>query len=116
HARIDQPAFSVRAFDCAGNELPAICDLGNGSNKAVSDHNDPFFKSISGGSIVYRDWSVAQINLSAYVGQTITIVFMNKDCNLTGHFGYTYIDNLCVVCTSGCPYNISLDTTVTTCG
>lgn len=117
HARSDQPAFSVRAFDCNGRELPNVCDLGNGSNKAVSDADDPFFQSAAGGTIAYRDWSVAQINLSPYIGQTVTLVFTNKDCGLGGHFGYTYIDNLCVVCTSGCPYNVTIDTdNTTTCG
>lgn len=97
HSHDDQPAFSVRAYDCAtGLELPNVCNLGNGSNIAVADAGDPFFQSKTYQSelLVYRDWSLAQINLSAYVGKNVTIVFTNKDCNLSGHFGYTYLDNL----------------------
>ena len=117
HEVPDQPAFSVRAYDCNGVELPGICDLGNGSNIAISNANNPFFTSFAGGSIAYKDWSQAQINLSAYIGQIVTIVFLNKDCGLGGHYGYTYIDNLCTVCTTGCAYNISVNqTTTSTCG
>ncbi|MEO5681661.1 MAG: lectin-like protein [Chitinophagaceae bacterium] len=97
HSHDDQPAFSVRAYDCAtGLELPNVCNLGNGSNIAVADAGDPFFQSKTYQSelLVYRDWSLAQVNLSAYIGKTVTVVFTNKDCNLSGHFGYTYLDNL----------------------
>ena len=117
HAPENQPAFSVKAYDCNGAELPNICDLGNGSNIAVSKASNPFFTSFAGGSIAYKDWSQAQINLSAYIGQIVTIVFLNKDCGLGGHWGYTYLDNLCTVCTTGCPYNISVNpATTSTCG
>lgn len=116
HSQSDQPAFSVRAYDCSGNLLPQVCDLGDGRDVAISNSSDPFFQSAAGGSIAYRDWGQAQIDLSPYVGQTITIVFLNKDCGLGGHWGYTYLDNLCVVCTSGCPYNLSLSPNTSTCG
>jgi hypothetical protein len=116
HAPVDQPAFSVKGYDCNGNELPGIVDLGNGSNKAISDAQNPFFQSAAGGSIAYKDWSLAQINLSAYIGQVVTLVFLNKDCGLGGHFGYTYLDNLCTVCTTGCPYNLSINPNTTKCG
>ncbi|MEP6746152.1 MAG: lectin-like protein [Bacteroidota bacterium] len=97
HAHDDQPAFSVRAYDCAtGLELPNVCNLGNGSNIAVADAGDPFFqsKTYAGELLVYRDWSLAQINLSPYIGKTVILVFTTKDCNLGGHFGYAYLDNL----------------------
>lgn len=95
HSYQEQPAFSVRAYDCAtGAEIPNVCNLGNGSNIVVSDAANPFFQSARGGTIAYRDWSRAQVNLSAHVGKTVTVVFTNKDCAQGGHFGYTYLDNL----------------------
>lgn len=112
HNPADQPAFMVKAYDCNGTELTGVCDLGNGSNVAVSNASNPFFQSI-GGSIAYRNWSQAQINLSAYIGQTVTIVFLNKDCSLGGHYGYTYIDNLCSICQSGCQYTLSINNSTT---
>ncbi|MEI6948913.1 hypothetical protein V9K67_17125 [Paraflavisolibacter sp. H34] len=110
HTPADQPAFSVRAFDCAtGQELQGICDLGNGSNKAVSDADDPFFASIPRDSIAYKNWTQAQVNLSAHIGKKVTLVFTNKDCGQSGHFGYTYLDNFCTACTIGCRYSLTLD-------
>jgi hypothetical protein len=103
HFREDQPAFSVRVYDCAtGNELPNVCDLGNGDNIAVSDASNPFFQdTVSGFSLIaYRDWSLAQIDLSKHIGKTVIVVFTNKDCNPTAHFGYTYLDN---IFSSKCP-------------
>ncbi len=97
HPPLDQPAFSVRVFDCAtGQELTGVCDLGNGSNKAVSDRNNPFFKcATTFCDVLYRDWTRAQIDLSAYIGKTVNIQFLNKDCGQGGHYGYTYLDDVC---------------------
>jgi|GEM_PF-2494804 len=104
HAYNDQPAFSVRAYDCAtGLELPGVCNLGNNSNVVVSNASNPFFQSAYSGAIAYRDWSQAQIDLSAHVGKKVVIIFENKDCNLGGHFGYTYLDN---IFSNLCPLNI----------
>lgn len=97
HERDEQPAFIVRAYDCAtGAELTNIVNLGNGSNIAVADANNPFFqtRTYAGERLVYRDWSRVQIDLSAHVGKNVIIVFTVKDCDLSGHFGYAYIDNL----------------------
>ncbi len=103
HAHDDQPAFSVRVYDCAtGLELPNVCDLGNGSNIAVADANNPFFqnKIYQSEKLVYRNWSSVQIDLSRYIGKTVIVIFNVKDCNLSGHFGYAYLDNLF---SSNCP-------------
>jgi Lectin C-type domain/Secretion system C-terminal sorting domain/SprB repeat len=98
HPVSQQPAFSVRAYDCgSGLELPNVCNLGNGTNTVVSNAANPFFKSLNSpsfGLIAYRDWSRAQIDLSAHVGKKVIVVFTNKDCGQGGHFGYTYLDNL----------------------
>jgi hypothetical protein len=63
------------------------------SRQIVADSNNPFFKQING--YVYRDWTPCCIDLSSYMGQTMTIVFVTADCSLGGHCGYAYIDALC---------------------
>lgn len=98
HQPADQPAFTVRVFDCAtGQELNGVCNLGNNSNKLISDTKNPFFRSAgtTGNLIAYRDWTKAEIFLTSYIGKTVTILFINNDCNLGGHYGYTYLDNFC---------------------
>lgn len=72
----------------------------NGPNKIIqskqfiADLNNPFFKKR--GDIVWKDWSVECIDLSRYIGETVTISFYAADCAYSnGHFGYAYIDGLC---------------------
>jgi len=42
--------------------------------------------------IRYKNWSQVGVDLSAYIGQTVTIYFRTGDCDLGGHYGYAYID------------------------
>jgi hypothetical protein len=60
----------------------------------VADSNNPFFKRAGG--YVYREWTPVCIDLSQYLGQTMTIAFYTADCSLGAHFGYAYIDGLCL--------------------
>jgi hypothetical protein len=64
------------------------------SGYVVADSSNPFFKSVDGK--VYRGWTPTCVDLSAYLGQTMTIVFYTADCSAGGHFGYAYIDGLCL--------------------
>jgi Secretion system C-terminal sorting domain len=103
HATDDQPTFRVRVIDCAtGQDLSNVCNLGNNSNEVIANQNNPFFTTIQyqGEPLVYTQWLCAQINLSQHIGKTVSILFINEDCALGGHFGYTYLDNLCT--TSNC--------------
>lgn len=42
--------------------------------------------------IRYKNWSQVGVDLSAYIGQSVTIYFRTGDCDLGGHYGYAYID------------------------
>lgn len=106
HVPNNQPTFWVRVIDCnTGQELTNVCNLGNNSNSVIANQNNPFFSvtQYQGRTIVYTQWMCAQINLSAHVGRTVSIQFLNRDCTQLGHFGYTYLDNLCVAtnCNTG---------------
>jgi PKD repeat protein len=46
-------------------------------------------------NVVWKDWTTNSIDLSAYIGQNITIQFTTFDCVLGGHFGYAYISCYC---------------------
>ncbi|PSK93498.1 T9SS type A sorting domain-containing protein [Taibaiella chishuiensis] len=113
HIPIAQPAFRVRVLDAAGNVLPGLVDLGNGSDIAISDATNPFFMSANGpsGIIAYRDWSCASINLTRFIGQEVTVQFVTNDCAMGAHFGYAYIDDFCGSCSSN-PYNMSLASSI----
>lgn len=50
---------------------------------------------IACGGVQYLPWTSKWVDLSSYVGQTITLEFYNDDCNEGGHSGYSYIDVAC---------------------
>lgn len=110
HAPNEQPAFRVRVLDASGNPITGLVDLGNGSDIAVSDINNPFFQADATKTIAYKDWSCASINLTKYGGQQVTIQFVTNDCALGGHYGYAYIDDFCGSCSNN-PYNLALGST-----
>jgi hypothetical protein len=43
----------------------------------------------------YKNWSTIAVDVSAYIGQTLTLKFQTGDCSQGGHFGYAYIDASC---------------------
>lgn len=45
-------------------------------------------------TIKYRNWTCGALNLSQYIGDTISLEFFTKDCKQGGHFGYAYIDDI----------------------
>ncbi|MBL1281427.1 MAG: gliding motility-associated C-terminal domain-containing protein [Fluviicola sp.] len=92
HTLNQLPYFTVRVFDSLGNSVPC------GEYTVIADAaNAPNYQTTNwGGSIVlYRDWTTVFANLSAYIGQNVTVEFTSGDCSLTGHFGYAYIDATC---------------------
>ena len=100
HPPSAQPFFQVRVTDAGGNVVPGAFDFGSGSDTVVADSTNPFFQTKTSGSetIVYKDWSCAQINLSSQLGQQVTVEFITADCGYCGHWGYAYMDNFCGDC------------------
>lgn len=103
HSYNQQPFFSVRVTDASGAIVPGAFDFGNSSDKLVAESpaTNPFFAEVTsdrGQTIVYKDWSCAQIDLSSKVGEQVTIEFITADCAQGGHWGYAYIDNFCGDC------------------
>lgn len=98
HPFVQQPSLWVRALDSTGAVIPGAVNLGNGSDKLVSDGTNPFFNKKPSTFILYRDWSCAQIDLSSQIGKTVTIEFVTEDCAQGAHYGYAYIDNVCGSC------------------
>jgi hypothetical protein len=101
HLPPDQPYFWVRVTDTAsGTIIPGAVDLGGGTDKIVSDPNNPFLQSkpVGGETVLYKNWTCAQINLASAVGKQVTVEFVAADCGLSAHWGYAYVDNFCGSC------------------
>jgi len=45
--------------------------------------------------LMYRNWAKYCVNLSSYVGQTVSIFFIGAGCTANNHGGYWYVDQLC---------------------
>jgi hypothetical protein len=92
HTANQQPFFGY--YILPGSSIfPSVSNVTVVSQRIVANPANPFFR-IAGG-IVYRDWTPTCIDLSRFVGQTMTIVFYTADCSLGAHYGYAYIDGLC---------------------
>ena len=100
HGLIDNPSFWVKVYDNLGNPIPNTVFLDPTSTSPldviVQDPLSPFFQAWNG--INYRDWSCAKIDLTQYMGQTVSIALVTTDCAWGGHYGYAYIDNWCGNC------------------
>jgi gliding motility-associated-like protein len=103
HDAASQPRFEIRVFDANG--APINCGTYNvfssGGIPGFVTYNDNF-----GNTYHYKDWTTVGIDLSAYVGQNVTIEFSTGDCAYGGHFGYAYLDTYCsplVISSDFCP-------------
>jgi len=91
HGSGDQAYFRIRMFD--GNNNPINC--------ASFDVDATTANSIGGfvnvGGIQYNPWAAVFIPLNNYIGQSVRIEFITRDCNSNGgsHFAYAYIDASC---------------------
>jgi gliding motility-associated-like protein len=95
HTDEEQPRFSSRVrlsngqiIQCTDYTVTAASNLPNFQYcPSIGSDGSPL-------NIAWRNWSVVSVDLSSYIGQTVTIEFETGDCSLGGHFGYAYIDFL----------------------
>jgi gliding motility-associated-like protein len=90
HDAADQPRFQIRVLNSSGVLIDPIC----GAYTVVSGSSIPGFQTCND-VIRYKNWTTVGLNLSSYIGQTITIEFATGDCTLGAHFGYAYVDAFC---------------------
>lgn len=92
HDPPDQPRFQIRMFD--QNDQPIGCGLYD----VTASAGIPGFQSwtdVWGETVIFKNWTTVGMDLSSYVGQTVTIEFATGDCSQGGHYGYAYIDCYC---------------------
>lgn len=107
HSQADQPRFEIRVLNGNGQLVSQQC----GYYSVTAAANIPGFRNCGG--VRYRAWTPVGIDLSAYIGQNITIEFSTGDCGLCGHFGYAYIVAECnplEIAVDYCPANSNVAT------
>jgi len=88
HSVSDQPFVDLCIRDSNGNPVPCGCFRYTGGP------NLPGFYNGTCGAY-YKPWTIVGVNLSAYVGQTLTVTILNVDCAQGGHFAHSYWDFTC---------------------
>ena len=90
HPPSNQPYFSVQMLDGSSALINCTQDFQSASSSATGW--TPTTGSCGG---IYKGWKTVTIDLTAYIGQNVTIQFVVSDCNQGGHYGYAYIDGAC---------------------
>lgn len=90
HSSSDQPKFNIRVLNQSGNLIDPTC----GFYSVVASGSIPGFQSAPG-SVRWKNWTTIGLNLTPYMGQTITIEYTTFDCGQGAHYGYAYIACAC---------------------
>ena len=93
HSPDEQPRFRIEMLDSAGTLIePAHCN----SYDFVANWNLGWNTMPYGTDLVlWKDWTVVGVDLSAYHGQTVKLRLTTYDCLLGAHFGYAYYTISC---------------------
>lgn len=90
HSVSDQPFVDLCIRDQSGNPVPCGCFRYTGGPSLPG-----FYQAACGFGTYYKPWTIVGVNLSAYVGQTLTITILNVDCAQCGHYAHSYWDFTC---------------------
>lgn len=80
-----QPVFQMRLLDQNGVQIGGNC----GQYTVYAGQPGQNFQTCGG--VKWLPWTIVGVNLTTYIGQTVTIEFTTKDCDYSGHFGYAYV-------------------------
>jgi len=89
----EQPIFASRVRLMDGSIVSCTeYEVSAGPNLPDYNYCDEFDILGNPIQVAYSDWRVVAIDLSAQVGQMVTLEFEVGDCDLGAHFGYAYVD------------------------
>ena len=89
HVPSEQPFVSLCIKDQNGLSVPCGCFT------YVAAPGLPGFYSASSCGALYKPWTTVGVNLTNYVGTTVTITILNVDCAGGGHWAHSYWDFSC---------------------
>ena len=91
---LQDPRFKLEILD--GGKSIGNCAAADFTSSWVEEGwvRDTLDKSVTGlgGTlyVVWKDWTTIGVNLSDYMGKTLTVQLTTYDCSMTAHFGYAY--------------------------
>lgn len=89
----EQPYFKARIVNNSGNVVSEFCLIANTENCIYTKA-----PVLSGNSIILytKNWQSGSLDISSIPNnESFTIEFITTRCGLMGHFGYSYIDDIC---------------------
>jgi len=89
HPASEQPYFQISVMDSLGNAVNGCAQY-----YVTAGVNNVGFSSCAL-DVYYRPWTTVSFDLSAFVGQSITVRFVAAGCIWGGHYAYAYIDASC---------------------
>lgn len=90
----EQPYFKARIINNSGAVVSEFCLIADTENCIYTQA-----PVLSGGNIVLytKNWQSGSLDISSIPNnENFTIEFMTTRCGLKGHFGYSYIDDVCM--------------------
>lgn len=91
----EQPFFKARIVSSSGVVISEFCLIGNPADCIFTQA-----PTLEGGSIVLYtpNWQSGILDISSIPNnQEFTVEFMASRCGLNGHFGYAYVDDICML-------------------
>jgi gliding motility-associated-like protein len=97
HACSEQAYFNISFLDGSNNPIPCGDYNVVNASSGCSAGGDPSFATYNSGGLSYqwKNWTTRAFDLTAYIGQNVTIEFIASDCSLSGHAGWAYVDASC---------------------
>lgn len=89
----ENPFFTARIRDHVTGVVQTICFDPSQNNMLVAD-------SLCSVPVLWRPWRCATFNLVQSRNHQVTLEFIAADCGAQGHFGYAYVDDICVDCST----------------
>ncbi len=97
HSNGQQPYFRLEVLDQNGTPIPCLQYYQQVASGVPPPGytTSPTTNWLDNTTVYYCPWTQNSLNLSAYIGQNITIRFTAAGCNGGAHFGYAYVDCSC---------------------
>ncbi len=87
----ENPFFTARIRDEVTGVVQTICLDPSQNNMLISD-------SLCAEPVLWQPWRCATFDLSQSRNHRVTLEFIAADCGAQGHFGYAYVDDICIEC------------------
>lgn len=91
HVVTDQPKFTIYVLDSLQHVFDPTCGEYEVSSSAGITGWQDATHAADGEPDHWKDWTTVGVDLSAYMGHPVTILFTTYDCAEGAHFGYAYI-------------------------